>query len=162
MFGSLRRRLTARARRITPAELGAYGEHLAARYLEKRGYRIVLANFAAPIGANREGRVVTGEIDLIAYDECDPARPSLAFIEVKTRSAATVAPPEAAVDRRKQRQIIRAARVYRRIMGVGDEPYRYDVVSIVCAEGSEPEITLRRGHFDEQTYRRGHWYARGE
>src|SRR5262245_11564602 len=126
--------------------LGEYGERLVAKYLKRQGYRIVAANFISPIGRRRDGRQVTGEIDIVAYDES--TRPfTLAFIEVKTRSSDEIASPEAAVDIRKQRQIIRAARVYRRIIEVSEEPYRYDVVSVVMQSSGEPGVTLRRGYF---------------
>src|SRR5690348_6057611 len=90
--------------------VGERGEQLALEYILKNGYRVVCANFKTPVGRNSRGAVVTGEIDLIAYDES-----RLCFIEVKTRSSHEFASPLAAVDLRKQRQIVRAARMYRRI-----------------------------------------------
>ncbi len=142
------RKTEARASHLA---LGAYGERLAVEYLRLEGYRIVATNFITPIGYSVAGRQITGEIDIVAYDES--ARPyTLAFIEVKTRSSDEIAAPEAAVDVRKQRQIIRAARVYRRITDVTNEPYRYDVVSVITKPGREPEITVRRGYFSEQKF----------
>ncbi len=139
--------------------LGEYGERLAVEHLKRQGYRIVATNFIAPIGRSLAGRQITGEIDIIAYDES--ARPyTLVFIEVKTRSRDDIAAPEAAVDIRKQRQIIRTARVYRRINWVADELYRYDVVSVVARPGAEPEIALRRAYFTEQRFSRSGWRAR--
>jgi putative endonuclease len=133
--------------------LGEYGERLVADYLKRQGYRIVAANFVAPIGHGKDGRQITGEIDIVAYDES--ARPfTLAFIEVKTRSSDEIAQPETAVDIRKQRQIIRAARVYRRITEVTGEPYLYDVASVVVKPGVDPSVTLRRGYFSEQSFNR--------
>jgi putative endonuclease len=125
--------------------LGKRGEALAVAHLKSLGYRIVVTNFRAPIGYSRNGRPVTGEIDVIAYDESE----TLCFVEVKTRSSADIAPPEAAVDRRKQRRIIRAARLYRRLVNVQDEPFRYDVVSILAPPDREPKVQLRRGYFSE-------------
>jgi putative endonuclease len=139
--------------------LGEYGERLVAEHLKRQGYRIVATNFITPIGHSRAGRRITGEIDIIAYDES--ARPfTLAFIEVKTRSSDEIASPESAVDIRKQRQIIRAARVYRRITEVSIEPYRYDVVSVVMKSGGEPAVTLRRGYFTELRFGRSGWLGR--
>ena len=139
--------------------LGEYGERLVAEYLKRQGYRIVATNFITPIGYGRAGRQITGEIDIVAYDES--ARPfTLAFIEVKTRSSDEIASPEAAVDIHKQRQIIRAARVYRRITEVSTEPYRYDVVSVVLKPGGAPSVTLRRGYFSEQRFGRSAWRQR--
>jgi putative endonuclease len=133
--------------------LGEYGERLVAEYLRRQGYRIVAANYIAPIGYSKDGRQVTGEIDIIAYDES--SRPfTLAFVEVKTRSSDELIAPETAVDIRKQRQIIRTARVYRRINEVSEEPYRYDVVSVVVKSGGAPNVILRRGYFSEQRFSR--------
>lgn len=132
--------------------LGEFGERLVAECLERQGYRIVAANYIAPIGYGKNDRRITGEIDIIAYDES--SRPfTLAFIEVKTRSSDEIAAPETAVDIRKQRQIIRTARVYRRINEVSEEPYRYDVVSVIIKSG-DPNIILRRGYFSEQRFSR--------
>ncbi|MGH9849243.1 MAG: YraN family protein [Blastocatellia bacterium] len=145
--------------RASHLALGAYGERLATEHLEREGYRIVATNFIAPIGYSGAGRQITGEIDIIAYDES--AWPfTLAFIEVKTRSSDEIAAPEAAVDVRKQRQIIRAARVYRRITDVTNEPYRYDVASVITKLGREPEIAVRRGYFSEQRFSQSRWRAR--
>jgi putative endonuclease len=133
--------------------LGEFGERLVAEHLERRGYRMVAANFIAPIGYGKNDRRVTGEIDLIAYDESSWPF-TLAFIEVKTRSSDEIAAPETAVDIRKQRQIIRTARVYRRVNEVSEELYRYDVVSVVVKSGGAPIINLRRGYFSEQRFSR--------
>src|ERR1700737_946165 len=83
-------------------EIGKRGEELAAAYLERAGFRIVAANFVVPVGRNRVGAVINVEIDLVAYDG-----QTLCFIEVKSRMSDWFAPPEANVDRRKQRQIAR-------------------------------------------------------
>ncbi len=128
--------------------LGEWGERMAARYLQRAGFRLVMRNFTAPVGHRRDGRLVTGEIDIIAYDE-STAIPVLAFVEVKTRSSDAIATPEAAVDRRKRRQIVRTAQIYRRLLRVWDEPYRYDVLTILARPGEKAELTLRRGYFDD-------------
>ena len=156
MYDWLRHFVPARSgasRKREHLALGNWGERMAVRHLIQCKYRIVLTNFIAPIGHRGDGRPVTGEIDIIAYDE-STTPPTLAFIEVKTRSGADVATPEAAVDRRKRRQIIRTSRLYRRLMRVGNEPYRYDVVSIIAHEDGAPLITLWRGFFTEESVRR--------
>jgi putative endonuclease len=156
------RTLMTSARGRAPAahlELGALGERLAVEYLKRHGYRIVATNFVAPVGRGLSGRPLTGEIDIIAYDETE-AVPVLVFVEVKTRSRADIALPQAAVDLRKQRQIIRAANCYRRMLHVTDEPCRYDVVSIVVSEGHEPDVMLLKNYFDEERFRRSRWHRR--
>lgn len=139
---------------LSPLEVGQLGERLAVEYLQRRQFMIVATNFTAPLGINRNGRAINGEIDIVAYDES--THPCvLAFIEVKTRTSAVLALPEAAVDRRKQRQIIRVSRVYRRLMGVSDEPSRYDVVTILLDPAEEPQISCLLGYFSDREYNRG-------
>jgi putative endonuclease len=131
------------------SSLGQFGETAAARFLERRGCRLVLANFKAPVGRNRLGVSVTGEIDLIVLDG-----DVLCFTEVKTRSSADFSAPLSAVDLRKQRQIIRAARVYRRIFGLHDVMYRYDVVSIVRKKDRRPRIEHFPNFWTESKFRK--------
>ena len=133
-------------------ELGKLGEAYAAAYLEQLGYRLVAANFVLPVGRNRRGAVVNAEIDLVAYDHN-----TLCFIEVKTRASDWFAPPEVNVDLRKRRQITRAARAYRHMLGIKDEPYRYDVVTVVLAAGATPQIELLRNFWNEESLRKRQW-----
>lgn len=140
-------------------ELGQLGEKLAAEYLVQSGYRLVASNFMIPIGYSLKGRKITGEIDLVAYDETSPPF-TLAFVEVKTRSGSEFAAPQAAVDRRKQRQIIKTARIYRRLLRLTEEPFRYDVVSILVHPTLPPQIALLRGYFSETTFAQSHWQKR--
>lgn len=138
--------------------LGTRGEQIAAAYLQQIGYRIVATNFTVPVGRNRNNVVVHAEIDVVAYDG-----PTLCFVEVKTRASDWFAPPLVNVDLRKQRQISRAARAYRRIFGLANASYRYDVLSIVLpAEGelNRPEIELLRNFWSEEKFRKRHWQER--
>jgi len=121
----------------SPIELGKLGEAYASAYLEQVGYRLVAANFTLPVGRNLRGAIVTSEIDLVAYDG-----DTLCFVEVKTRASDWFAPPQVNVDLRKRRQIARAARAYRHMLGIEDQPYRYDVVTVVLDE--PPQIELLR------------------
>ena len=135
-----------------PFSLGHLGEAYAAAYLEQLGYRLVAANFTLPVGRNLRGSVVNAEIDLIAYD-----RNTLCFVEVKTRASDWFAPPQVNVDLRKRRQITRAARAYRQMLGIKDEPYRYDVVTVVLPAGSTPQIELLRNYWNEESMRKRRW-----
>jgi len=134
------------------SSLGPLGESYAAAYLEQLGYRLVAANFTLPVGRNRRGTVLTAEIDLVAYDG-----DTLCFIEVKSRSSDWFAPPQANVDLRKRRQITRAARTYRRMLGLEDQPFRYDVVTVVLAGDSTPHIELLRNFWTEESLRKRRW-----
>lgn len=124
-------------------DLGRKGEELAAAYLQQLGFKIVAGNFTVPVGRNRNDAVVNVELDLVAYEG-----PVLCFVEVKTRASDWFAPPTANVDLRKRRQIMRAARVYRRMFGLAEERHRFDVVSIVLPPPDasiEDSITSRPG-----------------
>src|ERR1700754_3924023 len=123
-------------------ELGKLGEAYAAAYLEQLGYQLVAANFTLPVGRNLRGAVVNAEIDLIAYEHN-----TLCFIEVKTRASDWFAPPQANVDLRKRRQIARAARAYLQLYELVDQPYRYDVVTVILADPGYPQIDLLRNYF---------------
>jgi len=124
------------------SSLGPLGESYAAAYLEQLGYRLVAANFTLPVGRNRRGTVITAEIDLVAYDG-----DTLCFVEVKTRASDWFAPPQANIDLRKRRQLARAAREYRRLFELEDQPFRFDVVTVVLAEPAAPQIELLRSFF---------------
>ena len=153
--------------------LGARGERIAADVLERAGYRLVAANFKLPVGRNLRGAVVQAEIDLVAYEG-----ETLCFVEVKTRASDRFAAPEANVDLRKQRQISRAARAYRRTLGVASAPYRYDVVSVVLPpttdesergesadsqareageSAARPRVELLRNFWTDAKFRKRRW-----
>jgi putative endonuclease len=159
----------ARARDAAPRHgfaphlaLGQRGETLAAAFLERAGYALVAANFELPVGRNLRGAIVNAEIDLVAYEG-----ETLCFVEVKTRASDWFAAPEQNVDRRKQRQITRAARVYRRTFRLGHTPYRYDVVSVVLppATGARPapnpRIELLRNFWTDAKFRKRYWSDAG-
>jgi putative endonuclease len=141
--------------------LGQRGERLAAEHLERMGYALVASNFTLPVGRNLRGALIKAEIDLIAYDDA-----TLCFIEVKTRASDWFAAPEANVDLRKQRQIARAARVYRRMFGLLDAPYRYDVVSVILPPADErgaatprprPHLEVLRNFWTDEKFRKRRW-----
>jgi putative endonuclease len=98
---------------------GARSEHVAARHLKWRGYKIIARNF----------RAAGAEIDVIMMD-----RGTLVFVEVKARMSDSLGPPELAVDDRKQYRIRRAAEIFanrnHRQEGAHERPTRFDVVAI--------------------------------
>jgi putative endonuclease len=137
----------------SPASLiGQRGEGLAVKFLQKSGMQIVVANFRIPIGRNRKGVAVNAEIDLIALDEA-----TLCFIEVKTRSAEDGFAPETAVNLRKQRQIIRAAKKYRKIFRLNMIDFRYDVISIVLKDKQPAKIEHLKSFWNEEKFRKSNW-----
>ncbi len=137
-----------------PSSLGQLGESYAAAYLKQLGYRLVAANFSLPVGRNLRGAIINAEIDLIAYDG-----PTLCFIEVKTRASDWFAPPQVNVDLRKRRQITRAARAYRQMLGLEDQPHRYDVITVIPneADRSTPQIELLQNFWTDASLRKRRW-----
>ncbi|MEQ1604786.1 MAG: YraN family protein [Pyrinomonadaceae bacterium] len=134
------------------SELGVRGESLAAEYLVRDGYRIVVTNFKVPVGRNSKGVQVTGEIDIIALDG-----DTLCFIEVKTRRSDDFAPVIAAVDTRKQRQITRTSKMYRKLFAVRDLHYRFDVVTVLAIRNGEPKVELTKGFWSGSKFKKRRW-----
>ena len=95
--------------------LGAEGERAAEKFLRRQRYSILERNY----------RRRAGEVDLIALDGH-----TVVFIEVKTRTQPGFGSPFEAVDRRKQRQIQRAAQYYLAENRLHDRDARFDVVGV--------------------------------
>lgn len=116
--------------------LGHRGEEIAARHLERAGWRIVERNY----------RVREGEIDLIAVRGA-----TLAFCEVKTlihRSNRTHGPmnPVESVGHRKQVKVRRMARRWLAShAGSGAADLRLDVIGVVLSPAGE---LLRLEHLE--------------
>ncbi|MBA3386259.1 MAG: YraN family protein [Chthoniobacterales bacterium] len=113
---------------------GAAGEKLAARYLRRQhGYKVLYRNFRGRSG---------GEIDLVCRD-----RDTLVFVEVKTRSREDFGRPVEAVDREKRKRLSRGALAWLRMLDYPDILFRFDVVEVVMAKGTEPRIELIQSAF---------------
>ena len=111
--------------------LGREGEDRAAKFLAKRGYRILERNY----------RTRSGEIDLIALDQG-----VVVFVEVKTRTSNAFGAPELAVTPQKQRRMLKAALGYMKYRKLHQVPCRFDVVAISGAAG--PEVELIQNAFE--------------
>ena len=105
-------------------ELGRKGEELARAYLQERGFRILHCNW----------RCAHKEIDIIAQKGT-----MLHIVEVKTRSSNCIINPEEAVNKAKQRLLIRAAQAYINHSSFDGE-VQFDVFSIIVSAHSH-EIT---------------------
>lgn len=117
--------------------LGRRGEKLAAQFLRKRGYQILVRRF--------RGR--RGEIDLAC--RCGD---TLVFVEVKTRVSEEFGEPSAAVDSEKRKRITRTAREYLREIGNPDIPFRFDIVEVVMADSRRAaDIRLQENAFPMET-----------
>lgn len=108
---------------LTTTQIGRYGEDAAAKYLRKKGYKILERNY-------RAGR---NEIDIIAEN-----KEYKIFVEVKTRSESLSAEidfgiPSDAVDDGKQRRTVTAAEAYL-YKNEGDGEYdkmiRFDIIEV--------------------------------
>ena len=100
--------------------LGAEGERAAEQFLRRQRYAILARNY----------RCRSGEVDLIALDHS-----TVVFIEVKTRTQPGCGTPLEAVDRRKQRQIQRAAQQYLIQNRLHERDARFDVVGVWWEDG---------------------------
>jgi putative endonuclease len=100
-------------------ELGRTGEEIALSYLREKGYKVLDTNW-------RSGKY---EVDIIARDGN-----FIVFIEVKTRRSDYFGSPEAAVDRTKQRFMIRAADQYITRKNINLEA-RFDILTVLIKGG---------------------------
>lgn len=102
---------------VSPQELGAEGERIAANYLKLRGWEVVERNWSCPYG----------EADIIAYDDL-----TCVFVEVKTRLVRSEREgvfPELAVDAAKQQRYRKMMEFYAESHDIAD--IRFDVVAII-------------------------------
>lgn len=107
---------------------GALGEAAACQALQKARIAVLERNYRRP----------TGEIDIIAKEGR-----TLLFIEVKARSSLKYGRPSEAVDRAKQRHIVRTAMCYLSENDLADAPVRFDVIEVLPGE-----VRHIRGAFD--------------
>ena len=94
-------------------EIGLFYELRAARYVRKKGYRIV----------KRRYRAMDGEIDLICMDG-----ETIVFLEVKARPGARLGAGIAAVDADKRRRLHAAANAYIRRNKLYNTACRFDIL----------------------------------
>jgi len=100
--------------------LGRWGEHHAARFLERRGWRILARN-------HRFGR---REVDLVVRRDG-----LLAFVEVKTRAGEGFGSPTEAITWRKRREIEAVAAHYLASRSVTGLAVRFDAVAVTLLPG---------------------------
>lgn len=102
-------------------ELGAWGEALAAEFLQTRGFTVVGRNY----------RTRYGEIDVIAQNQ-----DYLIFAEVKLRKSAYFGAAREFVDARKQKKLRATASMWLEEHETGLQP-RFDVIEIYAPDGLE-------------------------
>jgi len=116
----------------TRAEIGAFGERLAADHLIWQGLQIVARNW----------RCRYGELDLIAVE---PVTNTVVFVEVKTRTGDGYGGLAQAVTPQKARRLRRLAAIW---LAGQDERWaevRIDVIGVRIGRRRTPEITHLRG-----------------
>ena len=108
-----------RKRHMTPDHaLGARGEDIAHRFLQRAGFVIVDRNYRMASGG--------GEVDLIGWEAG-----TLVFVEVKSRKTDEYGAPDRAIGPQKQASLIRAAREYARHAEVPWDRVRFDVMNVL-------------------------------
>ena len=110
--------------RAVNMSVGTWGEELAAAYLREKGYVIL----------ERDWHSSHRDIDIIAQNG-----EWLVFVEVKTRSTDELVSPLRAVNWKKQRHLMQSINHYLHYRKV-EQPWRFDVISIVGSPGKEPQI----------------------
>jgi putative endonuclease len=108
-------------------KIGAWGESVATKYLQERGYNLIARNVRTPYG----------EIDILAEKDGITI-----FVEVKARTTSTFGPPEISVTPRKQEHMIAAAEHYTQENEI--DHWQIDVIAIEGKINSNPKIT----HFE--------------
>ncbi len=103
---------------------GAWGEELAARWLQDNGFELLHVNW-------RSGRY---ELDIVAR-----RGDVVHFVEVKTRRAAGLTAPEEAITPAKFRSLCRAAAAYIAYYGV-EEEVQFDLIAVEHVDGRMRDI----------------------
>ena len=108
---------------------GAWGEAVAAAYLQKKRYKLLAAGY----------RCRFGEIDLIVSD-----KKYLVFVEVKTRKNADFAMGREYVDRKKQDRLRTTASMYLSQNPTTLQP-RFDVIEVLT-DADDPMKVMEINH----------------
>jgi len=95
--------------------LGKWGEDVAGRFLEEKGYRLLDTNY----------RCRWGEVDIVAQEGDE-----LVFVEVRTRRGAEFGTPEESVTAAKARRLIATAQDYLQQNGQEESEWRIDLIAI--------------------------------
>ena len=104
-------------------ETGLRGEKLAADFLEKRGYRILEANYRCP----------HGEIDLVTRH-----RDFLVFVEVRTKQSPEFGSPEESITQAKKEHLIATAQHYQQEHDNLPPSWRIDLVALEIDRRGKP------------------------
>jgi putative endonuclease len=100
------------------SELGILGETLAAKFLEKKDYKIHVRNW----------RFKKGELDIVAEKN-----DRMIFVEVKTRKSSFLAEPRLTISMKKQKMLIATADIYLKLNKISKES-QFDIVTVIVDE----------------------------
>ena len=115
---------------------GALAEKLAAKFLRKRGYKILYRDFKPPNGRG-------GQIDLVCRDG-----ETLVFVEVKSLASAEQIRPLEHLSSEQKRRISQGALTWLRLLDNPDISFRFDVVEVILREDADPKFELIQQAFE--------------
>lgn len=104
-------------------DFGAWGEKVAEEYLRHKGYSIL----------DRDWKYMHKDLDVVAYEDDTQ---TLVIVEVKTRHNENITTALQAVDREKQKNLVRTAFAFARSTGHFFPNIRFDVITIVGNESN--------------------------
>ena len=96
-------------------KLGTWGEGLAGRFLQDKGYRILDTNY----------RCSYGEVDIVARDGEE-----LVFVEVRTRRSSRFGAPEESLSKAKIRRLVNTCQEYLQNTAGEGTGWRVDLVCV--------------------------------
>ena len=102
--------------------LGQRGEQAAAKFLKRKGYKIVA----------RGPRYRRGELDIVAVDNR-----TVVFVEVKTCRHVGGESPLTAIDEKKQHNLTRAAMLFMKMHGLMEHAARFDAIAVTWPKGDK-------------------------
>lgn len=112
-------------------QLGTFGEQVARRHLEAKGYGFEAAAWRGP----------AGELDLVMRDGDE-----IVFVEVKTRRGEALGRAEESLSSRQRRSLLVTAASYlERHQQEGDPIWRIDLVAVTLDAAG---VVLRVSHFE--------------
>lgn len=99
---------------------GVFGEQIAARYLERKGYKVLSKNFHSRFG----------EIDIVALEN-----KTLVFVEVKLRTSSLFGTPLESITSKKLEKMKKTAMYYLTLKKIINNDFRFDAVEVNSKDG---------------------------
>ena len=112
-------------------KLGTWGESLASRRLQGKGYKILASNYR-----NRHG-----EVDIVAQDGDE-----VVFVEVRTRRPGSYGAPEESLSPAKVRRLLNTCQEYLQERELDGAAWRVDLVCIYLGQRGRVEDVQHLTH----------------